>query len=91
VIKELKPGHVGIMDHAFFHRPPRTKNLIESVGFRMLFLPLYPPVFHPIEKSWANMKRWIKHTLPHPMRFTIHPKVMGERNHDNRFPSQAVA
>lgn len=60
LIKELEPGQVVIMDNASFHKSERTKELIESVGCRLIFLPPYSPDFNPIEKFWANMKRWIK-------------------------------
>lgn len=60
LIKELKPGQVVVMDNAAFHRSQKTKDLIESVGCRLIFLPPYSPDLNPIEKFWANMKRWIK-------------------------------
>ena len=60
LIKELKPGQVVIMDNAAFHKSQRTKELIESVECRVIFLPPYSPDLNPIEKFWANMKRWIK-------------------------------
>ena len=60
LIKELKIGQVVIMDNASFHKSQRTKELIESVGCRVIFLPPYSPDLNPIEKFWANMKRWIK-------------------------------
>jgi transposase len=60
LIKELKPGQVVIMDNAAFHRSQKTKDLIESVNCRIIFLPPYSPDLNPIEKFWANMKRWIK-------------------------------
>jgi transposase len=60
LIKELKPGQIVIMDNASFHKSQKTKELIESVGCSILFLPPYSPDLNPIEKFWANMKRWIK-------------------------------
>jgi transposase len=48
------------MDNASFHKSEKTKELIESVGRKLLFLPPYSPDLNPIEKFWANMKRWIK-------------------------------
>ena len=60
LIKELKAGQVVIMDNASFHKSKKTKDLIESVGCKLLFLPPYSPDLNPIEKFWANMKRWIK-------------------------------
>ena len=63
LIKELKSGQVVIMDNAAFHKSKRTRELIESVGCILTFLPPYSPNLNPIEKFWANMKRWIKNHL----------------------------
>ena len=51
------------MDNASFHKSAKTKELIESVGCKVIFLPPYSPDFNPIEKFWANMKRWIKQQM----------------------------
>ncbi len=48
------------MDNAAFHKSRKAKELIESVGCKVIFLPPYSPDLNPIEKFWANMKRWIK-------------------------------
>ncbi len=40
------------MGRVFFNQ--RTKDLIESAGCRIIFLPLYSPDLNPIEKFWAN-------------------------------------
>ena len=63
LIKELKPNQVVIMDNASFHKSKRTKDLIESVRCKVVFLPPYSPDLNPIEKFWANMKRWIKERI----------------------------
>lgn len=60
LIKELTPGQTVILDNASFHKSTRTKELIESVGCNLLFLPPYSPDLNPIEQFWANMKRWVK-------------------------------
>ena len=60
LIKELKPGQFVVMDNASFHKSQKTRELIESVGCKLIFLPPYSPDLNPIEKFWANMKRWIK-------------------------------
>lgn len=60
LIKELEPGQYVVMDNASFHKSSKTKELIESAGCKLLFLPPYSPDLNPIEKFWANMKRWIK-------------------------------
>jgi transposase len=65
LIKELKTGQYVVMDNAAFHRSQKTKELIESVGCKLVFLPPYSPDLNPIEKFWANMKRWIKNNIFH--------------------------
>lgn len=63
LIKELKAGQIVIMDNASFHKSQKTRDLIESVGCKLIFLPPYSPDLNPIEKFWANMKRWIKNKV----------------------------
>jgi transposase len=63
LIKELEPNQVVIMDNASFHKSQKTRELIESVGCKLIFLPPYSPDLNPIEKFWANMKRWIKNRI----------------------------
>ena len=63
LIKELQSGQFVVMDNASFHKSAKTKELIESVGCKVIFLPPYSPDFNPIEKFWANMKRWIKQQI----------------------------
>ena len=60
LVQCLEPGQVVVMDNATFHKSAKTKTLIESAGCSILFLPPYSPDLNPIEKFWANMKRWIK-------------------------------
>lgn len=60
LIKELQAGQFVVMDNAAFHRSQKARDLIQSVGCKVIFLPPYSPDFNPIEKFWANMKRWIK-------------------------------
>jgi len=60
LIKELKADQAVVMDNAAFHKSQKTKELIESVGCKIIFLPPYSPDLNPIEKFWANMKRWIR-------------------------------
>jgi transposase len=63
LIKELKSGQFVVMDNASFHKSIRTKELIESVGCKVIFLPPYSPDLNTIEKLWANMKRCIKQKI----------------------------
>ncbi|KJV97531.1 DDE superendonuclease family protein, partial [Orientia tsutsugamushi str. Sido] len=63
LINELKPAQFVVMDNAAFHKSKKTKELIESVGCKVIFLPPYSPDLNPIEKFWANMKRCIRHQI----------------------------
>jgi len=41
-----------------YHRKEALRKLAYGKA-RILFLPPYSPDYNPIEKSWANMKRWL--------------------------------
>ena len=60
LVPELSPGQVVILDNAMFHKSKKTKELIESVGCKILFLPPYSPDLNPIEVFWANFKRMVR-------------------------------
>jgi len=69
LLKDAPGGCTIIMDNASFHRKDALLELIKKSGRRinLLFLPPYSPDLNPIEKSWANMKRFLKnylHTFP---------------------------
>lgn len=59
LIPNLRPGQIIIMDNASFHKSAKTRELIESAGCKLLYLPPYSPELNPIEKTWANIKRKI--------------------------------
>jgi transposase len=55
----LRPGHIVIMDNATAHLVEGVRELIESKGARLLYLPPYSPDYNPIELAWSK----IKHSL----------------------------
>ena len=75
LIKELQAGQCIILDNAAFHKSKKVKELIESVGCKLIFLPPYSPDLNPIEKFWANMKKSIKEKTPE---FTTIGKTISE-------------
>ncbi|MCB9334502.1 MAG: transposase [Flavobacteriales bacterium] len=55
------------MDNASFgfaalgeRKSQKVRELIEAAGCKLIYLPPYSPDLNPIEKFWANIKRWIK-------------------------------
>jgi transposase len=63
LIKELKEGQIVVLDNATFHKSEKIKTLIESVGCKMIFLPPYSPDLNPIEKVWANLKKFLRKNI----------------------------
>ena len=59
----LSPGDVVIMDNAQFHRKGELRKIASRYHILVLFLPPYSPDYNPIEKLWANMKRWLKKNM----------------------------
>jgi transposase len=64
LIPNLPKNSVVVMDNASFHRKRQLNEIADKYGVFLLFLPPYSPDYNPIEKSWANMKRWLRSNLP---------------------------
>jgi transposase len=62
LLKVIPKGYTAIMDNAGFHTKKRLHRLARG-KVRLLFLPPYSPDYNPIEKSWANMKRFLRDNL----------------------------
>jgi hypothetical protein len=56
LLPTLISGQVVIMDNCSIHKSPKVKELIESAGCRLIYLPTYSPDLNPIENYWASMK-----------------------------------
>jgi len=56
LIPTLRPGDIVLMDNLSFHTGPHVRELIESVGARLEFLPPYSPDLNPIELCWSKVK-----------------------------------
>ena len=62
LLKDLPKGYTVIMDNAAFHRKKELRRIARG-KVRLLFLPPYSPDYNLIEKSWANMKRFLRNNL----------------------------
>jgi transposase len=56
----LAVGSVIILDNASFHKKAEVYRIAASYGCRAIFLPPYSPDKNKIEKSWANLKNWLR-------------------------------
>jgi len=62
LLPAIPKGSTVILDNARFHRKKELYKLARG-KVRLLFLPPYSPDFNPIEKSWANMKRFLNNNM----------------------------
>jgi len=56
LLPTLKPGDIVVLDNLSAHKNQETRELIESVGAEVWFLPPYSPDLNPIEKMWSKIK-----------------------------------
>lgn len=60
LLPELRPGDVIVMDNLSSHKGPRVREMIESVGARLEYLPPYSPDFNPIENAFSKLKALLR-------------------------------
>jgi transposase len=60
LIKSLSPGDLVIMDNLSSHKGARVRQLIESVGATVLYLPPYSPDLNPIEPAFSKLKQLMR-------------------------------
>jgi transposase len=56
----LAAGDVVVMDNLASHKHAHVRELIESAGAKLLYLPPYSPDFNPIEMIWSKVKRLLR-------------------------------
>jgi transposase len=60
LVPQLRPGDIVIMDNLSSHKGPRTRQMIETAGALLLFLPPYSPDFNPIENAFSKLKPMLR-------------------------------
>ena len=52
----LQPGQIVVMGNLSAHKGERVRELVESAGCELLYLPPYSPDFNPIEEAFSKVK-----------------------------------
>jgi transposase len=60
LVPALREGDVVVMDNLSSHKRARTRELIESAGAGLFYLPPYSPDFNPIEMIFAKIKQALR-------------------------------
>jgi len=60
LVPDLRAGDIVMMDNLSSHKRSRTRELIESAGATLLFLPPYSPDLNPIEMIFAKIKQLLR-------------------------------
>ena len=60
LVPVLQPDQIVIMDNLSTHKVAGVRELIESTGARLVYLPPYSPDFSPIELFWSKIKTIIR-------------------------------
>jgi transposase len=60
LVPALRRGDVVVMDNLGAHHADGVRELIESAGARVLYLPAYSPDLNPIEEFWSKLKYLLK-------------------------------
>jgi transposase len=60
LVAVLRPGDIVMLDNLGAHRSHRAKQLIESAGAQIKWLPPYSPDMSPIEECWSKLKQILR-------------------------------
>lgn len=60
LLPKISKKSVIVLDNATFHRKKTLRKLARKRNCRVIFLPPYSPDLNPIEKKWANLKKWLR-------------------------------
>jgi transposase len=60
LVPALSPGNIVVMDNLQPHKASGLREVIESCGAKLLYLPPYSPDFNPIEPAWSKIKTHLR-------------------------------
>jgi transposase len=60
LVPELSKGDIVVMDNLPAHKVTGVRQIIESAGAKLLYLPPYSPDFNPIEMAFSKLKAGLK-------------------------------
>ena len=60
LVPSLQAGQVVVMDNLSAHKGSKVRELIESRGCELIYLPPYSPDFNPIEEASAKLKALVR-------------------------------
>lgn len=60
LVPTLKRGDIVVMDNLLVHKTPGVRELIESAGAKLEYLPKYSPDLNPIEMSFSRLKTLLR-------------------------------
>lgn len=64
LLPKLEPGTILVLDNWKVHHGEDIRELVESYGCELLYLPSYSPDFNPIEFLFSKVKAFIKMLRP---------------------------
>ena len=60
LVPALRPGDVVVMDNLQPHKAAGVRQMIQSAGADVMYLPPYSPDFNPIEPMWSKVKQRLR-------------------------------
>jgi len=60
LLPNLAAGQIVVMDNLPAHKGERVRELIESAGCELMYLPAYSPDFNPIEEAFSKVKNTLR-------------------------------
>lgn len=60
LVPSLRAGDIVVLDNLSAHKDHAARQLIESAGATVRFLPPYSPDLNPIEKMWSKVKEFLR-------------------------------